>query len=232
MPERVLLRAIFRTLAEIPDSHEPEASDPDKASDKIIRRSCKKAGLLSAALSLPTGPLGLITLMPDLTGVWKIQSQMVSDIASAYGERNRLDREQMLFFLFRHSVSHLVGEAITKSGERYIVRKLSERTYCNIVEKLSLRIGSNLTLRATKIAFPLIGSAFLGMYSYRDTLQVGATTKRFFSMKNEPTPRPSNLNGEKMPGSRLLGIVESDPSFGSSRETNRGSQVEVREPGI
>jgi hypothetical protein len=61
-------------LIEIPDSHEPEATDPKMASDRIIRRSCKKAGLLSAALSLPTGPLGLVTLMPELTGVWKIQT--------------------------------------------------------------------------------------------------------------------------------------------------------------
>ncbi len=220
MQEHLLLSAIFRTLVEIPDSHEPKAVDPDVASGKIIRRSCKKAGLLSAALSLPTGPLGLITLMPDLTGVWRIQSQMASDIASAYGERKRLDREQMLFFLFRHSISHLAGDVIAKSGERYIVQKLSERAFGNIVEKLALRIGSNLTLRATKIVFPLIGSAFLGVYSYCDTLQVGATTKRFFNSKNVPTPSPSKLNGEKTPSSRLLGIVESDPSFGSSGETN------------
>ncbi len=232
MEEHLLLSAIFRTLVEIPDSHQPEAVDPDVASDKIIRRSCKKAGLLSAALSLPTGPLGLITLMPDLTGVWRIQSQMVSDIASAYGERRRLDREQMLFFLFRHSVSHLVGDIIAKSGERYIVQALSEKAFGNIIEKLALRLGSSMTLRATKIVFPLIGSAFLGVYSYRDTLQVGATTKRFFSIKSGQTPRPSKLNGKKMPGSRLLGIVESDPSIGSSGETGPGCQAGVREPGI
>ncbi len=220
MEVHFLLSALFRTLIEIPHSHEPEAVDPDVASDKIIRRSCKKAGLLSAALALPTGPLGLITLMPDLTGVWRIQSQMVSDIASAYGERRRLDREQMLFFLFRHSVSHLVGDAITRSGERYVVQKLSEKAFGNIVEKLALRIGSNLTLRATKIVFPLIGSAFLGVYSYHDTLQVGTTTKRFFRMKNEQTPRPKKLNGENV------------TSFGSSGETNPGSKARVREPGI
>jgi hypothetical protein len=227
MEERVLLRAIFRTLIEIPDSHEPEADDPHAASDKIIKRSCKKAGLLSASLSLPTGPLGLITLLPDLTGVWRIQSQMVLDIASAYGEPKRLSREEMLFFLFRHSVSHLVGEIVTKSGERYIVRKLSERAFGNIVERLALRIGGRLTLRATKIVFPLVGSAFLGMYSYRDTLRVGATTKRYFGMQNEPT-----LGDEETPDSPPLGIAESDSSFGSSGETRRESQAVVREPGI
>lgn len=184
MKERLLLSAIFRILVEIPDSNQPQAVDPDLASDEIIRRSCKKAGLLSAGLSLPTGPLGLITLMPDLTGVWRIQSQMVSDIAAAYGERKRLDREQMLFFLFRHSVSRLVGDVVARSGERYVVRKLSEETFANLVEKIAVRIGSNLTLRATKIVFPLIGAAFLGVYSYRDTLRVGATTKRFFSSKS------------------------------------------------
>ncbi len=151
----------------------------------MLQSSCRKAGLLSAGLSIPTGPLGLITLMPDLTGVWNIQSHMDSDLASAFGERSWLNREQMLFFLFRHSVSHLVGDVITKSGERYLVQKLSQKAFDNIVERLALRISSNLTVRATKIAFPLIGAAFLGAYSYVDTLQVGVTAKKFFSLKNE-----------------------------------------------
>lgn len=232
MQEHLLLNAIFRTLVEIPDSNEPQATHPDVASDKIIRRSCKKAGLLSAALSLPTGPLGLITLMPDLTGVWRIQSQMVSDIASAYGEQKRLEREQMLFFLFRHSISHLAGEVITKSGERYIVQKLSERAFGRLVDKVTLRIGSGLTLRATKVVFPLVGAAFLGVYSYHDTRQVGTTTQRFFSMKNEQPPRLSKRNGKNTSSSPMLGIVEVDPSFGSGGETASGSQSGARGPGI
>jgi len=232
MNEHLILSAIFRTLVEIPSSTEPQAADPDEASDKIVRKACKKAGLLSAALSLPTGPLGLITLMPDLTGVWKIQSQMVSDIASVYGEHKRLEREQMLFFLFRHSMSHFAGDVIAKSGERYLVQKLSEKAFGNLLEKIALRVGSNVTLRATKIVFPLIGSAFLGAYSYRDTLQVGVTTKGFFRMQNEPTPRPEKLNGKSTSSSRLPGIVESAPSFESAGETNPGSQSVVIEPGI
>ncbi len=224
MQEHLILSAIFRTLVEIPDSREPEAADPDVASEKIVRRSCKKAGLLSAALSLPTGPLGLITLMPDLTGVWKIQSQMVSDIASAYGEHRRLEREQMLFFLFRHSISHLVGDVIAKSGERYIVQKLSEKAFGNLLEKIAIRAGSSVTMRATKIMFPLIGSAVLGAYSYRDTLQVGATTKEFFSMKNEQGPRLRKLNGEETGSSEILGIVDHNPAFESSGGSPAGVQ--------
>jgi hypothetical protein len=203
-------------LVEIPESHQPEAVDPDLASDKIIRSSCRKAGLLSAGLALPIGPLGLITLMPDLIGVWKIQSQMVSDIASAYGERSRLDREHMLFFLFRHSVSHLVGDVISRSGERYVVQKLSEKTFASVIEKIALRIGNKLTVRATKIVFPLIGAAFLGAYSYCDTLQVGLTAKRFFNSKSAQTPKSSQGNGEQTPDSRLQGIAESGSSSGSN----------------
>lgn len=185
-------------MVEIPVSHEPEAVDPVLASGNIIRRSCRNAGLLSAGLSLPTGPLGLITLMPDLTGVWRIQSQMVSDIASAFGERTWLNREQMLFFLFRHSVSHLVGDVIAKSGERYIVQRLSEKAFNGIVEKVVLKLGSNLTVRATKIVFPIIGAAFLGTYSYLDTLQIGVTAKKFFGL-NDPRGRGScEGNGAKV----------------------------------
>jgi len=205
MAQNILLKALCRTLAEVPESNEPEAIDADQSSEKIIRRSCRKAGLLSAGLSLPAGPLGLITLMPDLIGVWKIQSQMVSDIASAYGERSRLNREQMLFFLFRYSASHLVGDIVAKSGERYVAKTLSERTFESVIERVALRIGSNLTVRATKIAFPLIGAAFLGTYSYLDTLHVGLAAKKFFTLKNSQMRRLSKASGERVLNVRIIG---------------------------
>jgi len=198
MDQNIILRALCRTLVEIPESSEPEALDPELASDRIIKRSCSKAGLLSAALSVPMGPLGLITLMPELTGVWNIQSHMVSDIASAHGERSCLTREQMLFFLFRHSVSHFVGDVITKSGERFLVQRLSQKAFDSVVQKLALRISSKLTVRATKIAFPLLGAAFLGAYSYVDTLQVGITAKKFFSLKNEQMQSSWKDNGRRV----------------------------------
>ncbi|MFC1596755.1 hypothetical protein ACFL5Q_02305 [Planctomycetota bacterium] len=153
---------------------------------------------------------------------------MVSDIAAAYGERKRLDREQMLFFLFRHSLSHLVGDVIERCGERYIVQKLSEKAFSRIVERIGLRIGGRLTIRATKIVLPLIGAAFLGAYSYRDTLQVGATTKKFFSSKNGQAPRPSKLNGKKTPHSGPLEIVESALSSGSNGDLPAGKSAGSR----
>jgi hypothetical protein len=189
---------------EVPESNEPEAANPDQSSDKIIRRSCRNAGLLSVGLSLPTGPLGLITLLPDLTGVWKIQRQMVADIASAYGERGQLNREQMLFFLFRHSVTHLFADVVTKSGERYVVRRLSGKTFESVIERLAARIGSNLTLRASKIALPVLGAAFLGSYSYLDTLNVGLTAKKFFALKTAQEKGLLKVNGERVLNVRVV----------------------------
>ena len=185
MTHNILLKALCRTLVEIPDSTEPEACEPEASCERIIKSSCRKTGLLSAGLSIPMGPLGLVTLMPELTAVWKIQSQMVSDIASVYGKQTSLTREQMLFFLFRHSVSHLVGDVVKKSGERFLVQTLSQEVFERLVQKLALRLSGRLTMRAAKVVFPLVGAGFVGAYSYVDTLQVGRNTQAFFNLKKE-----------------------------------------------
>jgi hypothetical protein len=48
------------------------------------------------------GQLGLLTVLPDLVAMWRIQSQLVSDIAAVYGKTANLGREHMLWCLFKH----------------------------------------------------------------------------------------------------------------------------------
>ena len=45
---------------------------------------------------MPPGPLGWLTIAPELLAVWKIQAQMVSDLAGVYGKAATLTREHMV----------------------------------------------------------------------------------------------------------------------------------------
>ena len=70
----------------IPSSAEPASDHPNTRAAEIIRVAGFKAGALSATLALPPGPLGLLTVIPDLLQVWQLQQQMVADVAACFGK--------------------------------------------------------------------------------------------------------------------------------------------------
>jgi len=73
----------------VPVSKEPgKAKRPYERSKEITQKACAKAAAVSGSLALPVGPLGMLTVLPDLVIVWRIQAQMVADIAVAFGHKN------------------------------------------------------------------------------------------------------------------------------------------------
>src|SRR5262245_51327413 len=104
-PLEKLLEALERFLSEVPDTVELVSATPEARAREIARHAARKAALFAGGLALPPGPLGYITILPDLVGIWKIQAQMVADIAGTFGGKTHLGREQMLYCLFRHAAA-------------------------------------------------------------------------------------------------------------------------------
>jgi len=96
---RGVARAILNFLSEIPRSAEPPSVSPRIRVEAIAAAARHRAFIASASLSLPPGPLGWVTVLPELVAIWKIQAKMVADIAAAYGQSSTITREQMLYCL-------------------------------------------------------------------------------------------------------------------------------------
>jgi hypothetical protein len=81
------LHAFFGFLTGgMPVSKEPgKAKRPYERAKEITQKACAKAAAVSGGLALPVGPLGMLTVLPDLIIVWRIQAQMVVS-------QNKLDR--------------------------------------------------------------------------------------------------------------------------------------------
>ena len=88
--------AVLDLVLHVPDSTEPLAERPSDRAHSIARAAARSASVLSGSLALPPGVLGWVTVLPELMGVWRLQAQMVADIAAVYGQRHTLGREQML----------------------------------------------------------------------------------------------------------------------------------------
>ena len=88
--------ALFSLINEIPESDATKSRDPLASAREILSKASLRAAAISGVLALPPGPAGWLTILPDLVAVWRVQRQMVSDIASVYDKRSQLTSDVIL----------------------------------------------------------------------------------------------------------------------------------------
>lgn len=193
MPRRTLTvrrleEAIEAVVLAVPASREHAVTDPSTAAAALARRAARRAAALSGALALPPGPLGLLTIVPDLIAIWRLQAQLVSDIAGLFGREVELTRSHMLYCLFRHAASHAVRDLAARAGERVLVRQLTSGTLRSALTAIGFTVSRRLAGKAAGRVIPLAGAAAVAAYAYYDTLQVARTAIRVLGThRDEPS---------------------------------------------
>lgn len=180
-PHGPIIAALERILAEVPAPEAGRADLPDAAARAIARRAAKRAAMLSGSLALPPGPLGFVTLLPDLYLIWLTQRQMVSDIFGVYGRSAELTRMHMLYCLFRHAASHVVRDIAVRGAERLAVRQLSGGALRSALGAIGVSVSQRLAGNAAGRWIPIAGAAAVGAYAYWDTLQVASTAQKLLA---------------------------------------------------
>jgi hypothetical protein len=184
-PARDVEGAIERIISEVPQPHTEEAEQPDVAADAIAKAAARRAALLSGSLALPPGPIGMLTVMPDLYLIWRVQRQMVADIFGLYGRTAELTRVHMLYCLFRHAASQVVRDVVVRTGQRVIVQRLSSGAVRDIVTRLGLNVTRRVAGTAASRWVPVAGATVVGAYAYWDTMQVARTARRMLAETGE-----------------------------------------------
>ncbi|MGH8106983.1 MAG: EcsC family protein [Arenimonas sp.] len=171
---------ILDFISKIPSSAEQASNTPKDIAREKANKAAAYAALASGTLSLPPGPLGWLTILPDLLAVWKIQSQMVADIAAIYGKTASLSKEQMLYCLFRHLTAQAFRDLTVRVGERVLVKPASLKVMQSIAEKVGVKISQRALGKGLSRWIPVIGAVGVGAYAYYDTAQVAATAIELF----------------------------------------------------
>ena len=180
-----LVNAILDVVGRPPETKESRHGDPSKRARSIANRTAARAALSAGTLALPPGPLGWLTILPELETVWRQQAQMVADIAGSFGKTSSLDREQMLYCLFRHIAPSAFRDMVSETGERVLIHEASPRALRAIVQKVGLRVGLRLMGKGISRWVPVVGALGVGAYAYYDTGQVAATAMSLFSKEIE-----------------------------------------------
>lgn len=180
--------AILELIGRIPDTKEVPITDTSARARHIANSAAVKAATAAGALALPPGPLGWLTIVPELMTVWRIQGQMVADLAGLYGKTASLSQSQMLYCIFRHGAAMAVRDLVIRVGDRYFVKQATQQ----VLQQVAKKIGINLTQKgiAKGVArwLPVIGAVGVGGYAYYDTAQVAKTAIEMFQKEIDLLP--------------------------------------------
>jgi len=176
-----LANGIVELVMRIPASDAPHADNPHAQAHRLARQAARRASLLAGSLALPPGVLGWLTMLPELFGVWRLQAQLVSDIAGVYGKTATLNREQMLYCLFRHVSAQVFRDVVVRAGERVLIRSASLGALQALAQRLGIKLAHGALGRGASRLVPLAGAVGVGAYAYYDTLQVAKTASELFA---------------------------------------------------
>jgi hypothetical protein len=176
-----LIGILDRVTSSVPASPEGQQAEPDARAQQLTTAAASNAGAVAGALALPPGPLGLVTVIPDLIAVWNIQRQLVADIAACYGKSAELHRETMIYCLFRHAAAQVVRDLVVRLGTRLLLRRATVATMERSLQRIGVAVSQRALTRSVARWLPIAGAVGVGAYAFYDTVQVGKTARELFA---------------------------------------------------
>jgi hypothetical protein len=184
-----LTRAVLDLAGEVPRTDEHKSRGPEQRARAIASDAANRAALAAGTLALPPGPIGWLTVVPELVAIWHIQRQMVADIAGAFGVSAELTPSRMLYCLFRHAAAQALRDVAVQVGARLLIQDVPLRAIERIAAKIGVSVSRRLVGRGIARWLPVIGALGVGAYAYYDTGQVARTAIDVFGA-DAATPRP------------------------------------------
>jgi hypothetical protein len=195
-PARAVEGVIERVISDVPPARTHRVPDAARSAEKVARDAAQKAALLSGSLALPPGPIGMLTVLPDLYLIWKVQRQMVADIFALHGRDAELTRSHMLYCLFRHMASQVARDVVVRAGQRAVVQQLSAGALGDLLGNIGISITQRVAGNAASRWVPIAGAAAVGAYAYWDTMQVAKTTYRLLDASQPDATSPKAANAK------------------------------------
>jgi hypothetical protein len=171
----------------VPPSPEAVNVTPAVRAREMTMAAASQSAAVAGALALPPGPLGMMTVIPDLLAVWRIQRQLVADIAACYGKSAELRGEAMVYCLFRHAAAQVVRDLVVRVGQRLLLRRVPAALMERSLQRVGLVVSQRAVGRAVSRWVPIAGAVGVGAYAFYDTVQVGKTAQALFEQEPIPT---------------------------------------------
>ena len=183
-------QSILDSVGAVPASARKKSKEAAVESRSAITKAAAKASLTAGGFAIPLGPIGWLTILPEMIAVWRIQAQLVADIAALHGRKAELTREQLIFCLFRHTAAQAVRDLAVRAGERLVVQQVTSQLLKKIAEAIGVRIARRVVGKGLTRWLPVIGAVGVAGYAYYDTAQVGSTALEMFAEGKKKAAMP------------------------------------------
>lgn len=191
-----ITRSVLDLVGQVPDSDETASRSPQRRARTIAAAAAGKAALAAGTLALPPGPLGWLTILPELAAIWRIQRQMVADIAGVFGASADLTRSHMLHCLFRHAAAQALRDLGVQVGARLLIQDVPLRAIERIAARIGVDLSRRLVGRGLARWLPVAGAVGVAGYAWYDTRQVARTAIALFAASGTVDAPPAQAPRE------------------------------------
>jgi hypothetical protein len=167
------------------------AAKPDLTREQLAQHLTKKAAVrtatVGAAAGIPSGPLGILAMAPDIFNLVLQQSRLVLSIAFLYDEKPHL---QQRFKEVLATLAVSTGASLGRTGVRMLIAKGLERA---VAGKLARKIFGRLMVRRVPALAPILGTVAGGTINYMSVRAVGRAAINYYSGREdqEPVKKPA-----------------------------------------
>lgn len=170
------LEKVLSSLLSYKDGEEPEGTP-----DEMIEEAARKAFRISTALGLIPGPIGFVTILPEVVTLTKLQINLIYRIARHYGRAEEVDKEIVLLILANVMGVAGGGALVRKAGSLLVIRSANTQ----VVKALARKVGTHVIDTAAKKAIgrwiPMATAPLFGYFSRSLTRKIGMEAKRLLS---------------------------------------------------
>jgi hypothetical protein len=175
-----ILKNVLNTLGPNPDEIKV-----DGTSQKMIRKASRAAFLISTGAGIPTGPMGLATIVPEVVALIKLQINLIFKVAKFHQQEAKVNKTIILTVLGVAMGVVLKHALINKVGTRLIVKSLSAEGAKRITMEIGEKFATGLLKRGLGRWIPLMLAPVFGYLSLSMTRKVGREAESLFSHELE-----------------------------------------------
>lgn len=167
-----------------------DETEPSGKPDDMIDEAAQRAFKISTALGLIPGPVGFLTILPEVVALTKLQINLIYRIARYYN-RSEIVNQQIVLLILANVTGVAGGEALVrKVGTTLVIRTANARLAKNLARKVGTHIIDAAVEKAIGKWIPVLTAPLFGYFSRSLTRKIGQEAKRLLS-ERELTIEPA-----------------------------------------
>lgn len=159
----------------------PETIEVTGTPEEMTTTAAKKASVISAGANLPPGPFSLLTVIPELVAVSKVQIDLIYRIAKYY-KKQRVINKTIVLLIMANALGITLGRSIFRTaGKRVVIKVLGSRVLMQFAKRIGIQISSRVIAKLPVRIIPGVAAVIFGWLSYSMTKKIGEKADELLS---------------------------------------------------